>query len=97
MFEEQSRYHDLESIEYVEEGQQTVVYKTRRFLSRRTDWPSLPEVEVGPGDRPDLVAERTAGRPVLFWQVCDANQVMNPFELTERIGRKLKIPMPGVR
>ncbi len=96
MFDDKSRYAELDDLSCIEEGGRTIVYKSRRFLSRADDRPVLEEVEVAPSDRPDLVAARTIGRPELFWRVCDANGVMNPFELTERSGRTIRILMPGV-
>jgi hypothetical protein len=29
-----------------------------------------------------------------FWQVCDANNALNPFDLADEVGRTLRIPFP---
>ena len=42
-------------------------------------------------------AARTLGDPLQFWRVCDANNAMNPPELTEEAGRALRVPVPQVR
>ena len=34
------------------------------------------------------------GDPEQFWRVCDANRAMRPDELTETIGRRLRITLP---
>jgi hypothetical protein len=56
--------------------------------------PLLIEVLVTEGDRLDLITARTLGDPEHFWRVCDANNAMNPFDLTAEIGRRLRVPIP---
>jgi len=46
------------------------------------------------GDRLDNIAARHLGDPEQFWRLCDANDAMQPPELTV-IGRRIKIPFPG--
>lgn len=96
MFDRRSRYHELPELHYTDERGNTLVYKARRLLSRDPHRPVLWEVEVNDGERPDLLAARTLRQPELFWRVCDANDVMQPFELTSRSGRRVRILMPGV-
>ena len=36
------------------------------------------------GDRLDLITARTLGDPEQFWRVCDANDALDPAELTDR-------------
>lgn len=95
MFDPSSRYYKLEELRYREGASDTIVYKARRFLSREEDRDVWWEDEVTDSDRPDLVAARTLQRSELFWRICDANEIMRPFELTERAGRKIRILMPG--
>ena len=96
MFDRGSRYYELENLHCRDEHGRTVVYKSRRFLSRDDSRREWWKVEAGPNDRPDLVAARTLQKSDLFWRICDANNVMHPLELTQRFGRKIRIPMPGV-
>jgi hypothetical protein len=49
------------------------------------------------GDRLDLIAARALGDAEHFWQVCDANNAMNPFDLTAEVGSTLRIPLPQFR
>jgi hypothetical protein len=49
---------------------------------------------VTEGERLDNITARYLGDPEQFWRVCDANNAMRPEELTETIGRKLRITLP---
>jgi hypothetical protein len=49
---------------------------------------------VTQGDRLDNVTARYLGDPEAFWRICDANNAMRPNELTETIGRRLRITLP---
>ena len=42
----------------------------------------------------DTLTVRTLGDPLQFWQICDANNTMNPFEVVATPGRKVRIPLP---
>lgn len=95
MFDQRSRYYDLEDLHFRQPDRRPVLYKSRRFLPREETRPVLTEVTILDNERPDLVAARVLQQPELFWQLCDANQVMNPFELTETFGRKIRVLMPG--
>lgn len=96
MFNPESRYHHLpEAIYEAPDGRQTI-YKRRRFLPQGEQIPELRRVYVQPHDRLDLIAAHTLGDPLAFWQIADANNVLNPFDLTAdaEIGRPLRIPIP---
>ena len=60
----------------------------------RTVFALLLEHTVTEGDRLDNIAARYLGDPEQFWRICDANGVMRPDELTETVGRRLRITMP---
>ena len=94
MFEHTSRYNPIENAIYEAADGRRITYKPRRFLPQGEATPLLAEVTVGVGDRLDLVAVRTLGDAEQFWQVCDANNAMNPFDLTVEVGRTLRIPLP---
>jgi hypothetical protein len=94
MFDHTSRYYHLETVQYeTEEGRQ-IAYKVRRFLPQGRRLPLLTEASVRPGERLDLIAARTLGDPLQFWQICDANDTLDPFALTAETGRQLRIPVP---
>ena len=94
MFEPTSRYYLLENALYSDQHGHYITYKRRRFLPRGEQMPLLTEVSVMPGDRLDLIAARTLRAPDHFWRICDANNAMRPDELTETIGRRLRITLP---
>ena len=96
MFEPTSRYAALETATLATMDSRKVAYKRRRFLPRGKDLPVLVEVTVTQCERLDLITARTLGDPEQFWRVCDANDAMNPVELTSEIGRTLRVPVPQI-
>ena len=96
MFEPTSRYASIETAKRTTEDGRVVAYVRRRFLPSGRTLPLLVEIAVAQADRLDLITYRTLGDPEHFWRVCDANDAMNPFELTaeEAVGRLLKVPVP---
>jgi len=96
MFEPTSRYANLETATLAMTDGRKVTYKRRRFLPRGKDLPVLVEVTVTQSERLDLITARTLGDPEQFWRVCDANDAMNPVELTSEIGRTLRVPVPQI-
>lgn len=94
MFEPTSRYYSLEDAIYTDKHGHHTTYKRRRFLPQGTQLPLLTEVTVMTGDRLDLIAARTLRAPDNFWRICDANNAMNPFDLTEQVGTVLRVSPP---
>ncbi len=94
MFSHTSRYYSLETVTHTTTDGREIAYKRRRFLPNPAALQVLAEVVVTQGDRLDLITARTLGDPEHFWRVCDANNGMNPFDLTSEIGRRLRIPLP---
>jgi hypothetical protein len=94
VFEHDSRYAHLETAFHELADGRRIAYVRRRFLPPGESLPVLVEVSVQVGDRLDLIAARTLGDPEQFWQICDANNAMNPFDLTRTSGRVLRVPVP---
>lgn len=92
MLSPNSRYASLPVLQYQEPDGRTIAYVSRRFLPRGLALPQLKEAVVGQQDRLDLIAFRALGQAELSWSVCDANDAMDPFDLTARAGRVLRIP-----
>ena len=95
MFEPTSRYFEIENAKITRDDGRIIVYKKRRFLPSSEKMPLLQEVTVTAGDRLDLIATRILGDPEQFWRICDANDAMNPLDLTAEPGRVLRIAVPG--
>ena len=94
MFDPTSRYYNLETAGLVMPDGHTVAYVRRRFLPQGAAMPLLVEITVAQGDRLDLITARTLGDPEQFWRVADANDAMNPPDLTAQVGRLLRVPIP---
>ena len=72
-----------------------VPYVSRRFIPQRRDIAIAAEVVVTSGDRPDLLAARAFGDAELYWRIADANAVIDPFELSDTPGARVRIPRPS--
>ena len=94
MFTYTSRYYNLETVMLTLPDGREVAYKRRRFLPQGEAMPLLIEVTVTEGDRLDLITARTLGDSEQFWRIADANDAMNPFDLTAEVGRRLRVPIP---
>lgn len=89
MFDVRSRYYNLEEAKFDRKapfnaglaGVTQIAYKRRRFLPQGRSLPVLAEVRVTEGERLDLLTHRLLGDPQQYWQVCDANDTMNPTAL----------------
>ena len=95
MFDHKSRYYQVPAAIYETEDGRHIAHKRRRFLPHGDLIPLLSLVTIAPGDRLDLIAARILGDAEQFWQICDANNCLNPFDLTSEIGATLRVPVPG--
>lgn len=89
-----SRYFGIETTTMETRNGRIHAYLRRRFVPPPERFSTLLEHVVVQGDRLDNVAARYLGDPLQFWRVCDANRAMRPEELTEEIGRRLRITLP---
>jgi len=100
MFDHTSRYYSVETATLELPDGRVLSYVRRRFLPPGREMPLLAEVGVAPGERIDLVSNRTLGDPLAFWRICDANDAMDPQEMLSEVGsdpnRRLRIPRPQV-
>jgi hypothetical protein len=97
MFVHTSRYYHVKNAEYTASDGRIIAYKRRRFLPQGQDLPLLAEVNITQGDRLDLIAARILGDPEMFWCICDANNAMDPMDLTAVMGRIIRVPLPQPR
>lgn len=94
MFQPVSRYYNIDTVTVTAADGRVIAYKRRRILPQIETLPILTEVTVTQGDRLDVIAARTLGDAEQFWRVCDANQSLDPFDLTSELGSSLRIPIP---
>lgn len=76
-----------------------VAYLRRRFIPPPEAFSTVAAHLVVRGDRVDLLAAHYLGDPEAYWRLCDANGVMRPEDLTDTVGRRIRIAtvsgMPG--
>lgn len=89
-----SRYYDIDTAQLERTTGKTIVYLRRRFVPPPERFDLLQEHTVTEGDRLDNITAQYLGDPEQFWRICDANRAMHPDELTETIGRRLRITLP---
>ncbi|MBX3057997.1 MAG: LysM peptidoglycan-binding domain-containing protein [Anaerolineae bacterium] len=93
-FSPTSRYYYLETAIIETSDGRELRYIRRRFLPPPGRFALLQEHTVTEGERLDNITARYLGDPEQFWRICDANNAMRPEELTETIGRRLRITLP---
>jgi hypothetical protein len=89
-----SRYFYVETATIKAANGQTVIYLRRRFLSPAERFALLLEHSVVEDERLDNITAKYMDDPETFWRIADANSAMRPEELTETIGRRLRITLP---
>lgn len=94
MFSITSRYYNIEQVEFETPDGRKIVYLRRRFVPSADRFALLQEHSVAEGERLDNITAQYLGDPEQFWRLCDANNAVRPEELTETIGRRLRITLP---
>lgn len=89
-----SRYYGLETSQWTRADGTRLSYVRRRFIPPPEAFATLQEHRVVDGDRLDNLAAKYLGDPLNYWRLCDANGAIRPDELTEQIGRTLRIALP---
>ncbi len=89
-----SRYYGIETATLEMQDGRTVTYIRRRFIPRADRFAVIQERTVSTGDRLDNITAQYLSDPEQFHVLCDANDAMHPLELTETVGRKLRITLP---
>jgi hypothetical protein len=94
LFPATSRYHGLETARLETAQGKTIVYLRRRFVPQPERFALLQEHTHTQSERLDNISAQYLGDPEQFWRICDANRAMRPDELTETVGRRLRITLP---
>lgn len=93
-FPPNSRYDGVSTASYRVPDGHRVAYLRRRFVPHPSALSTLTEHVVQQGDRLDNLASVYLSDPELFWRICDGNRVLRPDELTETVGRRVRITRP---
>ena len=94
MFPIKSRYYGIATVTLETQDGTQIVFLRRRFVPPPERFDLLTEHTVSEGERLDNITALYLGDPEQFWRVCDANGVVRPAELTETVGRKIRITLP---
>jgi hypothetical protein len=94
LFPPTSRYFGLSTAAMTTADGRTVLYLTRRFLPSADQFALIQMHTVTQDERLDNIAAQYLGDPEAFWRLCDANNAMRPEELTQTMGRQLRITLP---
>ena len=94
MFPINSRYYNFATVTLETPDGKQIVYLRRRFVPPPERFDLLTEHTVSEAERLDNITALYLGDPEQFWRVCDANGVIRPEELTDTVGRKIRITLP---
>lgn len=94
IFPPTSRYHGIDTATLEMLDGRTIIHMRRRFVPQPERFTILQEHMVVHGDRLDNITAQYLGDPEQFWRICDGNGVLDPDELTEEIGRRIRITLP---
>ena len=94
LFPPTSRYYGIETATIETDDGRVIIHLRRRFVPLPERFALLQEHVVKQNERLDNITAQYLGDPEQFWRICDANSAMRPDELTETIGRRLRITLP---
>ena len=94
LFPPTSRYAGLDTAILETADARTVIFLRRRFLPPPDKFALLREHVVTQGERLDNITARYLADPEQFWRIADSNAAMRPEELTEIVGRRVRITLP---
>jgi hypothetical protein len=89
-----SRYSGIDTSTITVADGTEIAYLQRRFVPSSDQLQLLQQHYVTEGERLDNITAQYFSDPELFWRICDANNAMRPDELTETVGRQLRITLP---
>lgn len=93
-FGPESRYYGLPLLTYDAPDGTTPSYVSRRFIPSADQYGQLALYQVRLGDRIDVVAGAQLANPLSYWQICDANVVLEPDDAVAAPGGFIVIPLP---
>jgi len=94
MFTTTSRYYSIPTAEIERQDGAKIAYVRRRFVPPPERFSLLLEHPVAEGDRLDNITAQYLGDSEQFWRVADANGAIAPEELTDTVGRRLRLTLP---
>ena len=89
-----SRYYSVDTTQLTTADGKQIVYLRRRRVPQPEEFTTLIEHHIVEGERLDNITAEYLGDPEQFWRLCDANNAMDPDELTENPGSVILITLP---
>jgi hypothetical protein len=89
-----SRYYAVETTQLTTTDGRLIVYLRRRRMPQPEEFVTLLEHHLIEGERLDNITAQYLGDPEQFWRLCDANNAMEPRELTDSPGSIIRITLP---
>lgn len=93
-FPSTSRYATVEITQLARPDGTVIPVLRRRFVPDPAAFETLVEHPVASGERLDTITAAFLDDPEQYWRVCDANRAIRPAELTEELGRAIRITLP---
>jgi hypothetical protein len=93
MFTAGSRYHSVPTKTITRVNGTQINYKARRFLPPVHPSQFALKITAAANDRLDLLATKTLGDPLKYWQICDSNYTLNPANFLQP-GRVIRVLPP---
>jgi hypothetical protein len=94
LFPISSRYNGIDTATLTTVDGEEMAYLRRRWVPSSDRFALLQLHRIVQGERVDRLTAQYLGDPLQFWRLCDANDVLRPEELTERVGRLVRITLP---
>lgn len=89
-----SRYYGVPTTTVTLPDGRVVACLARRMVPAPERFALLKEHVVGQGDRIDNIAAKHLNDPLQWWRIADANRAQRPQQLTDTLGRRLRISLP---
>ncbi len=93
LFPQNSRYHGYQVQSLTLPSGKRFAYVARRIVPLQERFETVREHTVSAGDRIDNLTAQYLGDSEQYWRVADANNDMNPFDLTKTMNRRLRITL----
>jgi hypothetical protein len=94
-FGPESRYYGLPLLALSAAADNPISYVSRRFVPPAQDFAVLQLYRVAQGDRVDVIAATLLGNPLSYWQLCDANTVIEPPDVVAVPGAFITVTLPA--
>jgi hypothetical protein len=94
-FGPESRYYGVPLLSLTTPAGSQVSYVARRFIPPPEEFSVLQLYRVQQGDRVDVIASTLLGNPLSYWQLCDANVVLEVDDLVASPGSFIEVTLPA--